>query len=362
MPEQIIYWHAFALIPEIGPKTFTRIQEFFQNDLEQAWKTLRTTTSPNLISEKHLEVIRRKMRLIDPEQAWNNQNKQETKFIIIENDAYPSWLKEIHSAPFALFVRGELPKRFSPLVTIVGTRAKTSYGQDILEYLIPSLVKKGIGIVSGLAYGIDSVSHQVTLRHGGYTAAVLGSSVDLITPRGNQRLAEEIIESGGGVISELPPNTPIFKGSFPRRNRILAGISPLTIVIEAAEKSGSLITANYALENNREVATIPGSIFSEQSIGCHKLLKQGAKLIQSIDDILEYFEMTIDDEAQPYDLDITDEQMLVYQCLSEKPKPLDRLREELEFSSAELLAILTELEMKRAIRNEYGRGYRKRAF
>jgi DNA processing protein len=209
------------------------------------------------------------------------------EMLSISDARYPPLLRQISDPPNGLYLRGILQD--IPCVSIVGTRRCTSYGRRATQEIVRGLVSAGIGIVSGLALGIDGEAHTTALEAGGYTIAILGTGIDepTIYPREHLKLAHRILENGGAIISENPPGSPSFKHAFPRRNRLIAGWTPATLVIEANESSGSLITAKLALEYNREVLAVPGSIWSDVSMGCNRLLSLGAKACTNAQDILD---------------------------------------------------------------------------
>lgn len=202
------------------------------------------------------------------------------------DDEYPPLLKESYQAPLILFYKGDLRALQLPALAVVGTRTATAYGQEVLRDLLPPLLEKGMAIVSGLAKGIDVMAHQVTFAHGGVPIAVIGSGIGRAYPVQNRRLQEQVAEQGL-LLSEYPRNVGPSRGHFPERNRIIAGLSQATLVVEAKARSGSLITANLALQNNREVFAVPGSIFSAESRGCHEIIQAGALPVQSVEDILK---------------------------------------------------------------------------
>ena len=209
-----------------------------------------------------------------------------TRKISKNNKEYPVILKNIYNPPNELFIAGEILSSDSNAVAIVGTRRATHYGLGNAEKLAYDLAIRGITVVSGLARGIDSAAHRGALRAGGRTIAVLGSGHNKIYPPENRKLYYEIIKKGA-VISEFPPDTAPSKTSFPKRNRIISGLSKGIVVIEAPERSGALITADFALEQGREVFAMPGNIDTGRSIGTNRLIKEGAKLIENVSDILE---------------------------------------------------------------------------
>lgn len=206
----------------------------------------------------------------------------------IENEHFPPLLREIPQPPSALNYRGVLPPADMKLITVVGSRKYSTYGKQVVEHLISGLSSYNVGIISGLALGIDSLAHESALRHGMYTLAVPGSGLnaDVIYPASHKPLARNILDSGGGLLSEFEPSFRATMWSFTQRNRIMAGMAHATLVIEAGEKSGTLITARMAADYNRELLVVPGSIFSENSIGAHQFLKLGATPVTHAKDIL----------------------------------------------------------------------------
>lgn len=212
--------------------------------------------------------------------------KHAISFVTVLDAEYPAVLRTIHAPPALLYYRGNL-SILSKTLAFVGSRKADTYGQQVINHLIPEVVKEAFTTVSGGALGIDGMVHKTTLKAGGKTVAVLGSGLLELYPAQHRGLFEEIVYSGGLIMSEFPLLMQPLPGNFPSRNRIIAGLSPATIVIQAARKSGALLTARNALDEGREVGVVPGSIFNEISAGCHDLLAQGARSITSADDIYE---------------------------------------------------------------------------
>lgn len=255
-------------------------------------------------------------------------------------------LKEIPEPPKNLWYEGKLPAEQIHLLAVVGSRDCTSYGAAVVEHLISGLRGYPIGIVSGLAIGIDTLAHEAALRHGLYTLAVPGSGLDrgVLYPARNRALADRIIESGGGLLSELPPETPAATWTFPQRNRIMAGLTTATLLIEAGEKSGTLITARLAVDYNRELLVIPGDIFKQNSQGVHQFLKLGATPVTTAADILEVFHLKEDTPTKTLPL-LNENERLVINFLSE-PKDRDTLLRELPLSISESNILLMNMEMQ----------------
>jgi len=222
---------------------------------------------------------------VNPHSEWQKLQKQRIDFVLSSENKYPYLLKEISYTPPSFYIKGKIPQKM-PCIAIVGTRKMSVYGKLVTEKLVKELVHYNFVIVSGLADGVDTIAHKTVLKNKGKTIAVLGSGLNKIFPYSNRKLAQEIIKHGA-LITEYPLESPPLKHYFPWRNRIISGISLATIVIEAPERSGALITARFALEQNREVFAIPGSIFNENSIGTNNLIKEGAKLVSNIEDIFE---------------------------------------------------------------------------
>ena len=206
--------------------------------------------------------------------------------VALDDEAYPPLLKQISDPPSLLYIRGQLPSQNTLSVAIVGGRSPTHYGKTTGYQLSYQLATRGVTIVSGCARGIDACAHRGALEGGGRTIAVMGNGLSLVYPEENRGLADAIIESGGVLISEFPMTMPPMGTNFPRRNRVISGLTSGTLVVEASERSGSLITARYAAEQGREVFAVPGQIFSKMSQGTHYLINQGATLINTVDDLL----------------------------------------------------------------------------
>jgi DNA processing protein len=276
-------------------------------------------------------------------------------------DEYPRLLKEIVDPPGVLFVKGTLLPRDALAIAIVGSRHATHYGQTQAERLASGLARSGLTIVSGLARGIDSAAHRGALAAGGRTIAVLGSGVLNIYPPENVGLAAEVSEHGA-VISESAPHGEPFSGTFPQRNRIISGLSLGIIVVEASLKSGALITARHAMEQGREVFAVPGRVDSRASQGCHRLIRDGAKLVESIDDVLEELgplvEATPSAGGQtihhPAELSLNEIEQQVIAAIQSEPTSIDDVHMASRLPLPQVLATLTVLEMRRLVRRPSG--------
>jgi len=287
----------FSYFKKIGSVKLSLLEKTFSNPCDIFWASANDLEKAGLNKDLAHEFTewRKKINFSIIEKELK---QEQINFVTWHDSDYPALLKEIYAAPYILYYQGDLEAlkgKGSARLAIVGSRKHSAYAEKIINNFLPSLLDRNLEIISGLALGVDSLAHQITLCGGGRTIAVLGSGLDKtsIYPRINYRLSQKIIKNKGLLISEFPPKTPALKQNFPQRNRIISGLSQATLVIEAKEKSGALITARYALEQNREVLAIPGNIFSEFSAGPNKLIKMGARPIVSSDDILEVFNLEV---------------------------------------------------------------------
>ena len=278
--------------------------------------------------------------------------KSPDKYFLLKQKGkgYPPLLKEIPDPPLQIYLKGKIPDEKRKAVAIVGTRKATSYGLKAARELARDLAGQGVIIVSGLALGIDAEAHKGALDAGGLTLAVLGSGINQIYPATNQPLAKKIIDQGGALISEFEPNRPPEKWTFPQRNRVIAGLCQMTVVVEAPERSGALITAYLALEYNREVGAIPGETTSVNSRGTNELIKKGAALVRNADDVLEILGLNAENKK----FDKFDEmEKIVLECLK-NPKNKDELSVETKLPADILNQKLTMLELKKVVKNNEG--------
>ena len=285
MREELAYWVAFHRVPGVGRVRFKLLEEAF-GSLAEAWRAGSAQLAAAGLDKRTLEAVIALRPKIDPERELERLDKHGIKVLTIDDAGYPTRLKEIYDAPPLLYMRGELRKEDESCVTVVGTRQITAYGRETTIRLVTDLSRNGLTIVSGLARGVDAIAHQAALDAGGRTIAVQPCGLDTVYPASHTHMARKIAEHGA-VLSDYPLGTTPKPEYFPRRNRILAGLSPGTLVVEAPEKSGALITAAYALEEGREVFAVPGSILSPASKGVNKLIQDGAKPILTFHDVLE---------------------------------------------------------------------------
>lgn len=278
---------------------------------------------------------------------------------------YPELLKEIFDAPPVLFYRGNLGEPYEARIAIVGSRKMSSYGATIIPLITKPLINSKVTIVSGLAYGADSAAHAECVKSKARTIAVLGSGVDddSIYPRGHLRLAHDILDHGGLIVSEHPPGTPSLKHHFVARNRIIAGLSLGVVVVECKAKSGALITADFAADFNRNLYAVPGPIYSSLSDGPHNLIKNGAALICSGEEILEDLSISEPElkrkiEQQKKEL-FTAAESRVLECMQDASVTLDAIVQETKLSSAEVSNAITTLELKGIVQNLGAQGFIK---
>lgn len=277
-----------------------------------------------------------------------------------ENSLFPPKLSAISDAPKGIYVKGNLPDPNKPAVAIVGARMCSDYGQSQAYKLAKYLSEHGVQIISGLARGIDGYAHQGALEGGTPTFAVLGCGLDTCYPRQHIGLWTQILQENGGILSEYPLCTPPLKGYFPQRNRIISGLADIVIVIEAKAKSGSLITADCALEQGKTVYALPGRIWDDLSYGCNYLIAQGAGILYSPECILE--ELHIDkneSQKEKINLGLACDLKLVYSCLGFEPKNVDEISEKLQIPQDHLSEYLVQLELEGYIQQVSKNYYRK---
>lgn len=307
-------------------------------------------------------------RLIDPknrplafvEDQIKLMERYGASIVTIWDESYPVHLKEIHDPPAFLFVRGSFDEADRQSIAMVGTRDMTSYGRSMTESLAKELVTRGVTIVSGLARGVDTQAHRAAIQYGGRTIAVLGCGVDRIYPSENFKLALEVTEHGA-VISDYPMQTAPDSVNFPGRNRIISGLSLGTVVVEAGERSGALITADYALEQNRELFAVPGPVHSPMSKGPNRLIKQGAKLVENVDDILCELEGRLATKPQAPlrtpEWTLTSAEETVYNALGSEPTHVDRISKTACLTVSETLSHLLQLELMGAVKQLSGKHF-----
>jgi len=280
-----------------------------------------------------------------PEKILAQVRRVGARVIVYPDEDYPPLLREIASPPLALFLRGTLPPAEAPAVALVGTRQASNYGIQVAATFATALAEAGVTVVSGLARGIDRVAHEATLDAGGRTIAVLGTGIDVVYPPQHRALAQRIAEQGA-LVTEFLPETPPYAGNFPVRNRIISGLSLGVVVIEAPERSGALITASFALDQNRSVYAVPGPIFSPGTAGILRLLRDGATPVGSAQEILEDLQLVARQLPLPAAPAVPERARPVVAALGPEPKHIDELAAELGMGIAQLSALLLELQLE----------------
>lgn len=342
-------WIFLNNLKSVNNRHIKTIEETFDEEVEYIFRASNKEINNLRISEKaRKEIIdnRREEFLIE---ILKDLDKKEVNITTLIDEEYPENLKNIPDRPRVLYYRGSLKEDDSYSISVVGPRKPSNYGIYVVQKLVDELSKYGIKIISGMASGIDTHAHMVALRNKVRTIAVLGTGVDIIYPSHNRNIYKKIIERGA-VVSEFPLGTKGLPYNFPKRNRIISGYSLGTLIIEAEERSGTLITCNHALEQGREVFSVPGNINSMSSKGTNSIIKQGAKLVDCIDDILEeivdFKDIKKDYKDIEYDIDFDKEENQIIETLRKNPKTIDELSEQTEINIIELNSLLTILELK----------------
>lgn len=350
--DELKYWLAFSAVGGVGSKTFIRMLNYFSS-AEEAWRSSRNELSQAGLKIQSIEKIINERDKINPDDELKLIEKLELKTVTIQDQEYPKHLKEIPDLPFLLYYKGDIYPEDELALAVVGSRKFSSYGKIVCEKIIPELVNNGLTIVSGLAIGIDTFAHRIAVEKNGRTIAVLAGGLDKIYPSANFYLTQKIINGHGSIISEYHPGTPSYATNFPVRNRIIAGLSMGILLIEASEKSGSLLTAQAALAYNREVFAVPGDINRETSRGTNGLLKIGAKMVTSANDVLD--ELRIERKSKEVEakkiIPDTKEEALILRYLNRDPIHIDKLVALINLDISKLNSTLVMMEIKGKVRN-----------
>ncbi len=380
---ELIYFHALSTCFVVTRDVHIRLLREFGSaktfyEAPAAW--LKEYLQPREI--KALEELRGKT---DPEVSYEKIRRQGICHVGYGLAGYPEKLLEIPGAPLSLYYRGSLPDATEPSVAIIGARVCSSYGKHTAELFADRLAAKGVSVISGMAMGIDGIAQSAAIRAGGKSYGVLGCGVDVVYPQSNRRLYDALINGAGGVLSEYPPGTAAQPAYFPPRNRIISALADILLVVEAREKSGTMITVDMALEQGREIYAVPGRIVDELSAGCHRLIRQGAGLASAPADLLEelekkhrlepagtgsssaFREQNADAYAvkAPVPPGLSPEEKNLWNHLSEEPKEVEEIFEELKKTGEgaleirELMVLLMSLYAKGFLTREEG-GFRKK--
>ncbi len=315
--------------------------------LSRAWHASRNELKRCGLDDNITEMVIDCRSKIDLQFEVDRMNKHGIRAISHKDEGYPERLKQIYDFPPLLFIKGELLPEDEIGVAIVGSRDMTSYGRQVTEELASELVKSGITIISGMARGVDSIAHQAALSAGGRTIAVCAAGLDIIYPPSNSALASKIIRRGA-IVSEYAPGTKPRPEYFPRRNRIMSGMALGVLLTEARKESGALITAKLALDYNREVFAVPGSIYSQGSKGCNWLLQEGAKVVTKANDVLEELNIPVLNSQQKMKEVIPGDEVecAIIKALTFEPLHVDALVRVSNFSTARITASLAIMEIK----------------
>ncbi|MFA6963575.1 MAG: DNA-processing protein DprA [Patescibacteria group bacterium] len=344
--------------PKIGSQTLKKLI-FAVSNPEQLW-TLSKNELSRKIEPKLLELLFQARADYQPELEFEKIKKYDVGYVTIFDKEYPTLLKEIPDAPVILYMRGSPEALKRPGLGVVGSRKYTDYGSSVAYKLTKSLAESGLTIISGLALGIDAIAHQAALDANGMTVGVLGCGLDRIYPVSNHNLGKAMIERGGAIISEFPIGTPPTNYNFPIRNRIIAGLSLGTLVVEAALDSGSLITAGLALDYNREVFAVPGGIDSPMSEGTNKLIKQGAIPVTCASDVLSVLDIEEKKSAEKAReiLPENENEKKIYEILRSGERSGDEIIKASKLNVIELNSVLTMMELKGMVKNIGGGRYK----
>ncbi len=345
----------------IGPVRVRKLLEVFESPEAILNQSAQRLAGVEGIGQAVAESIRNWEREWDLGAELKRVEELGLKVIDQEDEAYPKALREIYDPPLVLYVKGEIRAVSRPGIAIVGSRHTSHYGLETAKKLAYQLGYAGLTVNSGLARGIDTAAHQGVLAAKGKTAAVFGCSLDKVYPPENAALAERIVEDGGVLLSEFPLGTPPDRQTFPMRNRIVSGLSRGVLVIEAGKDSGALITARMALEQGRTVFAVPGRIDQPFSRGCHQLIKEGAKLVEEVEDVLGEFEFLFPEVARPAERpaveQLSDTERKVFEVLGAEELHVDTIIRKCGLPSGEVQSSLLRLEMRKLARQLPGRVY-----
>ena len=307
-------------------------------------------------TEDEIHYICESRKTFDPEREWERLQRTKIRFLPFTHEEYPEKLRHIYDPPYALYVKGRLPDPGGKSVAVVGARACSEYGRSVARLLGKTLAEHGVAVISGLAVGIDSASHAGALSAEGDTFAVLGCGCDVCYPRSSVNLYENIVSGRGGILSELSPGTQPLPHFFPRRNRIISALSDLVIVVEAKKRSGSLITADCAIEQGKDVFAVPGRFRDSLSEGCNHLIEQGAGILYDIENFLKNTGIVSETEIIEKKLDklsLAKEERLVYSNLDFNPKFIDMIIEETGLNLLTVLHTLDILKKKQLVQESF---------
>lgn len=341
-----IYWYWMANLPGIGPAAADKLLSCFSSP-EEVYHA-KEQDLRKIIGAKQTESVLVHKNLDKMQREWESLKEKGIRFIHRGKKEYPMRLRQLPDAPVGFYLKGTLPEESAVNIAIVGARNATAYGMEMALSFSKALAVEGINIISGLAYGIDKYAHIGALEVGGYTMGILGCGINICYPKENYSLYEKM-KYRGGILSEFPLNESPFAYNFPRRNRLISACSDGVLVVEAKEKSGSLITVEFALEQGKDVFAIPGRLKEANSIGCNRLIQEGAKLVMEPKDILEEYGITSSFSkilTKNKEDKLEQKEKIVYSVLSLEAKFIDEIIEKTRLNVQDTLSALFSLELK----------------
>lgn len=352
------YWLGFNAVSGIGPAKIQALLGYF-GDLEPAWRATESQLRDIGFDVRAIESLRETRQTLDLDRLAGQVEANGAHVLTWNDSDYPALLRQIPAAPPVIFVRGSFEPVDQWAVAIVGTRRLSAYGRLVAHDLATGLARNGITIVSGLARGIDGVAHRAALEADGRTIGVMGCGIDRVYPPEHRDLAHAIVAGRGAIVTDFPMGTEPSSANFPARNRLISGLSLGVLVIEAGERSGALITARFALEQDREVFAVPGNINSPVSVGANRLIQQGAKLVTGIEDILEELNLRMAGEqaAAQVVLPESAEEAALLSQLSTQPLHVDDLGRLTGMPSYLISSTLTMMELKGMVQQVGGMNY-----
>ena len=343
------YWVAFNRVLGIGPVRFRLLLTYFHDDLAMAWRAESRELARAGLDPKTVDSFLAQRIRIEPEREVEHLEQAGVKVLTWRDPVYPALLREIDGSPPVLYLKGQLSEADQFALAVVGTRNADAYGQQTTERLVTELARGQVTVVSGLALGIDTIAHNAALEAGGRTIGVLACGLDIVYPARNAKLARRIGEEGQGVLlSEYPLGVKPESGNFPARNRIISGLSQGVLVIEAGEKSGALITAEFAGKQGREVFAVPGNIFSSRSLGTNRLIRDGAHLVLDVKDILDALNLFMLPQRMEVQVALPEnaEERTLLALLGHEPVHINELILSSDLSTPTVTATMTMLELK----------------
>jgi DNA processing protein len=352
------YWVAFNLVKGIGAVRMRAVLDAFEGDLEAAWRAPGERLRAAGLSPRIVENLTAVRKRVDLAEYWDKIRKLGIRVITWNEDDYPRRLLEINQPPPVIYLRGTLTPEDGRAVAIVGTRRITAYGRQVSEDLATFLALNGVTVVSGLARGVDAVAHAAAVKAGGRSLAVMGCGVERIYPPEHRQLAEQLI-AHGGLLSDYAPGTPPESANFPPRNRIISGLAMATVVVEAGEESGALITATFAGEQGREVFAVPGSILAPQSRGCNRLIAEGAHPLLTPQDVLDVLKLDGREVPPPAMLALPADEIeaRLLQVVGSQPLHVDDIRAQSGLPIEKVTAALAIMELKGMVKQVGGMHY-----